>query len=632
MAIISILGGGMTKVLNVLRLPGWSVGARLLLINGLLMVALVLVTVIAWRALSAQSRAMAELALISKAARYHQDADTVHANLRADVNAALVSGTLSADERSTVADALAENFQDLRRDLRALERFELPPDLVETETKVRTLADTFLAKAMEIGPLALRDSKAAETLLPELRVAGDALDAGMLRQTAAFTGHITQATDDAASAEANAKRWLITAGILTSVVVAMLVAWLSRSIRGSVRRVRDVAVAISEGNLGVRSVVSSQDELAELGQAINTMADRLNEVIGRLRAEADRDAFGTQLVEALEMADTEEEAYRVLARAMRVISTDLPSELLLADSSRAHLERATQHPDAGAPGCDVQSPFSCMAVRRGNPVIFPDSEALNACSRLRGRPCGAVSAVCVPVSFMGRALGVLHTAGPAGKPPTSRQVAQLTALGIQAGARIGTVRAFNSTQRKATTDSLTGLSNRRSAEEQVRQLNSEGKSFALVLADLDHFKRLNDSRGHEAGDQALRLFAETVRLSLRTGDMGARWGGEEFVLILPDSGASQALEVVDRLRAKLAENLLAGSIPAFTASFGISDTTMSQRIEQLLKMADEALYCAKESGRDRAMIAGRYGSTAPPARRAVEHPAAPDLSLIANAE
>ena len=624
---------GLPKVLNVLRLPGWSVGARLLLINGLLMVALVVVTVIAWRALSAQSRAMAELALISKAARYHQDADTVHANLRADVSAALASAALSADERAAIAASLADNARVFRQDLMTLENINVTSDVVETESKVHVLADIFLASAMEAGPLALRDAKAAEALLPAFREAGDALDAGMLRQTAALTSHIAQATSDAASAEANAKRWLIIAGLVTCVVVAALVAWLSRSIRQSVRKVRDVTVTMSEGNLGVRNVIATQDELGQLGHAVNHMADRLNEVIGRLRAEADRDAFGTQLVEALEMADTEEEVYRVLARAMRVISTDLPSELLLADSSRAHLERATQHPEAGAPGCDVGPPFSCMAVRRGNPVIFPDSEALNACSRLRGRPCGAISAVCVPVSFMGRALGVLHTAGPAGKPPTTRQVAQLTTLGIQAGARIGTVRAFNSTQLKATTDSLTGLSNRRSAEERVRQLNSEGKSFALVLADLDHFKRLNDSRGHEAGDQALRLFAETVRLSLRDGDMGARWGGEEFALILPQTSASQAQEVVDRIRAKLAENLLAGSIPAFTASFGISDTTMSPRFEELLRMADEALYRAKESGRDRAVIAGHHGSTAAPsARRAVEHPAAPDLSLIASAE
>ena len=99
----------MSTVLNALRLPRWSVGARLLLINGLLMAALVVVTVIAWHALDDQSRAMTELALISKAARYHQDADTVHANLRADVNAALASGTLSADERSGVAASVAEN-------------------------------------------------------------------------------------------------------------------------------------------------------------------------------------------------------------------------------------------------------------------------------------------------------------------------------------------------------------------------------------------------------------------------------------------------------------------------------------------------------------------------------------------
>src|SRR5207253_10228114 len=233
--------------------------------------------------------------------------------------------------------------------------------------------------------------------------------------------------------------------------------------------------------------------------------------------------------------------------------------------------------------------------------------------------------------FMGRALGVLHASAPAGKPPTARQVAQMTTLGIQAGARIGTLRAFNSTQRKATTDSLTGLSNRRSAEEWVRQLNREGKAFALVIADLDHFKRLNDSRGHEAGDQALRLFAQTLCASLRDGDMAARWGGEEFVLILAHSSASQAQEVVERLRVKLAENLLTGGTPAFTASFGICDTTMSPHLEQLLRMADEALYRAKESGRDRAMIAG-HGSAAPTARRAVEHPAAPDLSLMAAAE
>ncbi|HYL70366.1 MAG TPA: HAMP domain-containing protein, partial [Candidatus Dormibacteraeota bacterium] len=258
----------MSKVRNALR---WSVGTRLLLINVLLMAALVVVSTIAWRALTAQSQAMSELALISKAARYHQDADTLHANLRADVNAALASGSLSADERSAVADSLTDNAKDFRRDLTALEHFDLADDLVDTETKVRTLADAFLAKAMETGPVALRDPKSAEPLMAGFRAAGDALDAAMLKQTAAFTSHITQATNDAATAEANAKRWLVTAGILTSFVVAMLVALLSRTIRNSLRRVRDVAVKLSKGELGVRNLVVSEDEVGELGQAINDM-------------------------------------------------------------------------------------------------------------------------------------------------------------------------------------------------------------------------------------------------------------------------------------------------------------------------------------------------------------------------
>ncbi|MBV9345784.1 MAG: diguanylate cyclase [Gammaproteobacteria bacterium] len=620
----------MSTFLDILRLRRWSVGSRLLLINGMLILALATVAVIAWRALTAQSAAMAELSLISKAARYHQDADTVHANLRADVNAAFATSTLTAEDRTSLSDSLTQNAKDLRSDLETLEHLDLPADLTETETQVHALTDDFLAKALETGPLALRDPLAAQQLLPALRASGDALDGGMLRQTAAFTGHITRASQEAAIAESTAKRWLLSAAVLTSLVVLFLVWWLSRSIRYSLRKVRDVAVTISEGNLNVRSPVMSHDEIGELGTAINTMADRLNEVIGRLRAEADRDAFGTQLVEALEMADTEEEVYQVLARAMRMVDAELPMELLLADSSRAHLERATQNPVAGAPGCGVESPFSCMAVRRGNPVSFPDSEALNACARLRGRPCGPLSAMCVPLSFMGRSLGVLHATGPVGKPPTARQAAQLTTLGIQAGARIGTVRAFSSTQRKATTDSLTGLPNRRSAEERVRQLQADGRPFALVMADLDHFKALNDSRGHEAGDQALRLFAETMRVSLRDGDLAARWGGEEFVLVLPSSTAAQAEEVANRIRGKLAENMLLGGVPAFTASFGIADVSMGERFEQLLKLADQALYAAKEAGRDCVVIAGRAPIVPP--RRPVEHPASPDLSLIARAD
>jgi diguanylate cyclase (GGDEF)-like protein len=609
---------------------GWTVGRRLLLINALLMIALCLVSAIAWHALTVQSQATNKLALISRAARFHQEAEALQANIKAEVNAAAVSAAQSRDRTAKLVDSLADSAKDLRRDLINLERSEVPPDLAETETRVRTLADAFLSQALEIGQVSVREPQAVASGLTKFGESADLLDAAMEQQTAAFARHIIQANDEATSAEAAGKWWLITAWILTNVVVALLVALLSRSIKRSLWAVRDVALALSKGDFSARNPPGSHDEIGELAGAINGMADRLDHMIGQLRAEAERDAFGTQLVEALEMADAEAEVYGVLSRAMQVVAADMPMELLLADSSRAHLERATAHPGAPPPGCGVESPFSCMAVRRGNPVIFPDSEALNACSRLRGRPCGPVSAVCVPVSFMGRALGVLHASGTPDRCATPKQVAQLTTLGIQAGARIGTVRAFSSTQRKATTDSLTGLPNRRAAEDRARELMAAQAPFAVVLLDLDHFKRLNDTRGHEAGDQALRLFAEVFKARIREGDLAARWGGEEFLLLMPGTKAAQAVEIVDRIRADLAAALLTGGSASFTVSAGISDTAMHSRFEHLLKISDAALYAAKDAGRDRAVIGSAHQESTSGERHETEHHATPSLHMIAN--
>jgi diguanylate cyclase (GGDEF)-like protein len=276
-------------------------------------------------------------------------------------------------------------------------------------------------------------------------------------------------------------------------------------------------------------------------------------------------------------------------------------ELLLSDSSRANLERAATNPAAGAPGCPVQSPFSCVAVRRGNPVVFESSEALNSCPKLRDRPDGPCSAVCVPVGFMGRALGVLHTTGPEGKPLDADQVAQLTTLATQAGARIGTVRAFEKTQLQASTDSLTGLDNRRTLEQKLRDLVKDQRPFALALADLDHFKQLNDRHGHEAGDRALRVFAQTATSALRDDDLLARWGGEEFMVVLPDVDRHQAVALLERIRSNLAE-AHSGGHPPFTASFGVTDSTRAETLEKLFHLVDLGLYASKEAGRDRVTI------------------------------
>ncbi|MBI2799879.1 MAG: diguanylate cyclase [Gammaproteobacteria bacterium] len=607
-----------------------TIASRLVLINGLLAAAIVAVSGMAWRDLDVQTAAAGEQSRLSEAQRFHQDADTLHDGIRADVYSAFLDAELSRLTPDQIRTNLHQSTARFRADLDRLSKIALPPDIHASNEAVRALVENYISVAQETIELALRSQNEGARGLPRFDSAFEAVGAAMEAQTTALSTRVLNAERAAESAKATAQAWIVSAGLAINVLVALLVAFVSRSIRGSLKRVRDNARAMAKGNLDLRNNVISRDEVGQLAQSIDAMAGNLQSMLGQMRADSERGAFGNQLVEALEMADTETEAHQVIARAMSAVSPQNPMELLLADSSRAHLERATAHPTAGAPGCNVESPFSCVAVRRGNPVVFADSEALNACPRLRGRTCGPVSAVCVPVSFMGRALGVLHTTGDIGVPLEGDQVAKLTTLGIQAGARIGTVRAFERTQVQASTDSLTGLANRRTLEYQVRDLLTAHKPFALVMADLDRFKSLNDTLGHQAGDNALRQFADAARAAARETDLVARWGGEEFTFVLPSATAEQGLEWVDRLRTRLAEIQEAAGSTVFTASFGIADTTMGQSLENLLRIADAALYCSKDGGRDRGTIGSATLVAAGPKSHPTEHGAQVNLRLLAN--
>jgi diguanylate cyclase (GGDEF)-like protein len=450
----------------------------------------------------------------------------------------------------------------------------------------------------------------------------------MVRMRAVLQRVETRVLDDARRATLMSA-WII-AGAIFAAVLAVAIFWMiARSISHSVRDISDVAQALAAGDMDNRCDVHGNDEVSSLARMINLLADTMQGMLTRLRSEAGRSSFSNQLVEALEMADSEAEADRVIARAMGNISDVHPMELLLADSARAHLERACGHPKTGASNCSVDSPYSCIAVRRGHPQIFPDAEALNACPKLLGRMGGSLSAACVPVNFMGRALGVLHVAGAKGKPPNPEQIAQLTALGVHAGNRIGTLRAFERSQLQASTDSLTGLTNRRVAEEVLTNLMAVDTAFAVVMADLDNFKRLNDTMGHDAGDRALKLFADTARSVVRDRDHVVRWGGEEFALLLPGANAERAAEVVDRLRAALAQAHLLSNTPIFTASFGIADSTMARDRENIVRLADEALYRSKQSGRDRCTVGDPLAVGPVGVRRERDQGAVVDISQVA---
>jgi diguanylate cyclase (GGDEF)-like protein len=368
--------------------------------------------------------------------------------------------------------------------------------------------------------------------------------------------------------------------------------------------------------------------VGQLAGSVNRMAENLQRMIDRMRGDAERAAYAAELAQAMDMADGEPEAYRVVAHAMTHVSPEHAMELLISDSSDAHLERAAEHPTAGAPGCGVEASFGCIAVRRGHAVSFSDSRALNACPRLRERAGAPRSAACVPVTFMGRALGVLHAAGTVEQPLNELQLDRLATLGVQAGSRIGTVRAFERTQLQASTDALTGLFNRRSVEQHIRRLKLSGRPFVLLMCDLDHFKHLNDTHGHHAGDEALRTFADVARSCTRDVDIAGRWGGEEFVFVLANADSDAAVAWTTRLRTQLANAQRQRGTPVFTASFGVVQSNAATTIDTLVRLSDSALYRAKAAGRNRTEVATADTTQAPPTRPPSEQQAKVDVEML----
>ena len=285
-----------------------------------------------------------------------------------------------------------------------------------------------------------------------------------------------------------------------------------------------------------------------------------------------------------------------------------PIELLLADNSHAHLSRmAMSSPTGEPPDCAVDSPDQCPAARRAQVQHFSDSEALDACPKLRSRRGDGARAVCVPVSIMGRTVGVIHATTEPNTSLGEAAVQDLETLAKLVGARVGLLRVMTETQLQASTDSLTGLLNRRSLENKVQALRREGMTFVVAMADLDHFKQLNDVHGHETGDRALRMFAQILRTSLRSHDIVCRQGGEEFALVLPTCTVADASVALDKVRAHLLDAIQGSGLPAFTVSFGIVEAAETEDLADVLARADAALLQAKRAGRDRVVVHDRHG-------------------------
>ena len=213
------------------------------------------------------------------------------------------------------------------------------------------------------------------------------------------------------------------------------------------------------------------------------------------------------------------------------------------------------------------------------------------------------SIACIPMLVYSDVIGVINVTNKVDETGfTDEDVELLKAVADQAAIAINKAQLWE----MAVTDSLTGLYVRRyflvKLQEEIHRAERYNKGFSVVMADLDRFKTVNDSFGHTAGDRALKLVAKFFQKNIRDVDIISRYGGEEFVFLLPEADKEEAYTVSERLRKKLSE-LKLDDLPRITISLGIASyPDDSDDIDRLIKKADAALYTAKQCGRNKVVV------------------------------
>lgn len=336
------------------------------------------------------------------------------------------------------------------------------------------------------------------------------------------------------------------------VVFVAVVYLLGRSIVEPLEHLARAAQALARGDLDQRVEVRGRDEFAQLGEAFNEMAGQLQTRLDELehaqaRARAANARFGAALAASLD-----------------------PAQLL-------RTVVATAVEETGAAGGFVQN---------------DDGETAHV-----GRPEDGPERLELPL----RDFGILVLKGDAFG---NDQVETVGALAAQATIALENARLHRIVERQALLDGLTGLANRRSVEDTLRgeiaRARRFGDSLSVVMADLDDFKRVNDTYGHPIGDEALQLFAATLRGTMREMDVAARWGGEEFLLVLPGTDAAGGARLAERAREALEQRPLREI--RLTASFGVAQLVPGEDVADLVAAADTALYEAKRTGKNRVIV------------------------------
>ncbi|HEX7975554.1 MAG TPA: diguanylate cyclase [Anaerolineales bacterium] len=336
---------------------------------------------------------------------------------------------------------------------------------------------------------------------------------------------------------------------------------------------------------------------------------RLLDAVRRRVAEAEtlREA-ATIVTSAL---DLEQVLDRILDQLFRVVPYDSAAVLLMdAECIQVVAGKGFANP-AQVLGCRFPADDELIAetYRQGLPLALPDAQADPRFHNWAGDP--AVHGwLVVPLQVRGVPLGALtldsHRAGAYGEAEAG--LAQ--AFANQAAIAIENARLFKQVRRLAITDGLTGVTNRRHffemAGHELERARRYGHPLSIIMWDIDHFKDVNDTYGHLAGDQVLQVVARRCRENLREIDLLGRYGGEEFVALLPEIGLPTARQVAERLRQAIADSpIICGEDyrVTITLSVGVADISGDCRhVEDLLARADQAMYTAKQAGRNRLAV------------------------------
>jgi diguanylate cyclase (GGDEF)-like protein len=306
--------------------------------------------------------------------------------------------------------------------------------------------------------------------------------------------------------------------------------------------------------------------------------------------------------EAMQVAENQNEGHELLIRHLESDAPDAKITVLIRNNSGDRLEPAVPLADDSplAEPLEHAKPRSCLAVRLSRPVDQgPSSREIIACE-----VCGAQEgeSTCQPLLVGGEVIGSVLTTGQQAATDAERR--RIHDSVTQAAPVLANLRNLALAELRAATDALTGLPNRRAIDDHLKRLLAQaGRSLtpmSAILLDLDHFKEINDTFGHERGDEVLAAVGALMRSELRGSDFAGRSGGEEFIVMLPDTDRAGALRVAEHLRQAMHSLSLPGVTREVTASFGVAafpDDALDG--ETLLRLADRALYVAKQSGRDR---------------------------------